>query len=185
EQERKRQELAYLKQLEFKKRQEEKLFVIEQRKAEKNAQREKKIQEKYMEIVLAREMKRITEDMQIRDLKPLPILKPVENMRLSIEAFANSLMIIQFLNNFKDVFHIPDNLILTLNSFQQSSSSSSREINSLCQMLLSIALEDPGIPNPKKGLTNLGQKLSEIDITEHTFSEILRLYIRERNGFDD
>ncbi|CAF4434757.1 unnamed protein product, partial [Rotaria magnacalcarata] len=39
--------------------------------------------------------------------------------------------------------------------------------------------------NPKKGLTNLGQKLSEIDITEHTFSEILRLYIRERNGFDD
>jgi hypothetical protein len=77
---------------------------------------------------------------------------------------------------------IAENLILTLNSFQQSSS---REINSLCQLLLSLALEDPGIPNPKKGLTNLGQKLSEIDITEHTFSEILRLYIRERNGFDD
>ena len=52
-------------------------------------------------------------------------------------------------------------------------------------MLLSIALEDPGIPNPKKSLTNLGQKLSDIDITEHTYSEILRLYIRERNGFDD
>ena len=63
--------------------------------------------------------------------------------------------------------------------------SSTRELNSLCQSLLSIALEDPGIPNPKKGLTNLGQKLSEIDITEHTFSEILRLYIPERNGFDD
>ncbi|CAF3377823.1 unnamed protein product [Rotaria sp. Silwood1] len=183
EQERKRQELAYLKQLELKKRQEEKLLIIEQRKAEKNAQREKKIQEKYMEIVLAKEMKRITEDMQLRDLKPLPILKPVENMRLSIEAFANSLMIIQFLNNFKHIFHLPDNLILTLNSLQQSSQL--REINSLCQILLSIALEDPGIPNPKKGLTNLGQKLSEIDITEHTFSEILRLYIRERNGFDD
>lgn len=69
----------------------------------------------------------------------------------------------------------------TLNTFQ----SSSRELNTLCQMLLNIALEDPGIPNPKKGLTNLGQKLSEIDITEHTFSEILRLYIRERNCFDD
>jgi len=78
---------------------------------------------------------------------------------------------------------LADNLIPTLNSFQQSSSS--RDINSLCQILLSIALEDPGIPNPKKGLTNLGQKLSEIDITEHTFSEVLRLYIRERNGFDD
>ena len=58
-------------------------------------------------------------------------------------------------------------------------------MNTLCQILLRIALDDPGIPNPKKALTNLGQKLSEIDITEHTFSEILRIYIRERNGFDD
>lgn len=43
EQERKRQELAYLKQLEMKKRQEEKMLILEQRKAEKNALREKKI----------------------------------------------------------------------------------------------------------------------------------------------
>lgn len=92
-------------------------------------------------------------------------------------------MIIQFLNNFKHILQIPENLIPTLNSLQQSSSL--RDINSLCQLLLNISLDDPGIPNPKKGLTNLGQKLSEIDITEHTFSEILRLYIRERNGFDD
>ena len=122
-------------------------------------------------------------------------------MRLSIEAFANSLMIIQFLNNFKHILHIrmyssfsmrfvndvfvliADNLIPTLSSLQQSSSS--RDINSLCQLLLNIALEDPGIPNPKKCITNLGQKLSEIDINEHTFGEVLRLYIRERNGFDD
>ena len=80
------------------------------------------------------------------------------------------------------VFFLADNLIPTLNSLQQSSS---RDLNTLCQLLLSIALDDPGIPNPKKGLTNLGQKLSEIEITEHTFSEILRLYIRERNGFDE
>ncbi|UJR35819.1 hypothetical protein I4U23_028566 [Adineta vaga] len=183
EQERKRQELAYLKQLELKKRQEEKLLQIEQRKAEKNAEREQKIQEKYIEIVQAKEMKRIAEDMQLRNLKTLPILKPVDTMRLSIEAFANSLMIIQFLNNFKHILQIPENLIPTLNTFQQSLLS--RDINSLCQILLNIALEDPGIPNPKKSLTILGQKLSEIDITEHTFSEVLRLYIRERNGFDD
>ncbi len=82
---------------------------------------------------------------------------------------------------------LAENLIPTLNNLQQSliNSSSSRDLNSLCQLLLRIALEDPGIPNPKKALTNLGQKLSEIDITEHTFSEILRIYIRERNGFDD
>ncbi|CAF0844083.1 unnamed protein product [Adineta ricciae] len=187
EQERKRQELMYLKQLELKKRHEEKLLILEQRKAEKNAEREKKIQEKYMEIVLAKEAKRIVEDMQLRDLKPLPTLKPIENMRLSAEGFANCLMIIEFLNNYKHILQIPDNLIPSLNNLQQSltSSSSSRDLNSLCQILLRIALEDPGIPNPKKALTNLGQKLSEIDITEHTFGEILRIYIRERNGFDD
>lgn len=43
EQERKRQELAYLKQLELKKRHDEKLLLLEQRTAEKDAQREKKI----------------------------------------------------------------------------------------------------------------------------------------------
>ena len=82
---------------------------------------------------------------------------------------------------------LADHLIPTLNNLQQSliNSSFSRDLNSLCQILLRIALEDPGIPNPKKALTTLGQKLSEIDITEHTFAEILRLYIRERNGFDD
>ncbi len=82
---------------------------------------------------------------------------------------------------------LAENLIPTLNNFQQSliNTSSSRDLNSLCQLLLRTALDDPGIPNPKKALTNLGQKLSEIDITEHTFSEILRIYIRERNGFDD
>ena len=43
EQERKRHRLAYLKQLELKKHHEEKLVLIEKRKAEKHAQREKKI----------------------------------------------------------------------------------------------------------------------------------------------
>ena len=81
---------------------------------------------------------------------------------------------------------LAEHLIPTLNSFQQTlGNPSSRDLNSLCQNLLRVALDDPGIPNPKKALTNLGQKLSEIDITEHTFSEILRIYIRERNGFDD
>lgn len=88
EQERKRQEMAYLKQLEMKKRQEEKLLILEQRKAEKNAQRERQIvtkqnflftfpqikkislqKEKFVEIVTAREAKRVTEDLQLRDLK--------------------------------------------------------------------------------------------------------------------
>lgn len=121
-------------------------------------------------------------------------------MRLSTEAFGHCLLVIEFLNNFKHILSIrtydgrrisheiffvflADNLIPTLNNFHQSSST--RDLNSLCQHLLRTALDDPGIPNPKKALTNLGQKLSEIDITEHTFSEILRIYIRERNGFDE
>lgn len=130
----------------------------------------------------------------------MPTLKPIENLRLSSDAFGHCLLVIEFLNNFKHILTIrmysspndcmwksfsllADHLIPTLNNFHQVSSS--RDLNSLCQQLLRTALDDPGIPNPKKALTNLGQKLSEIDITEHTFSEILRIYIRERNGFDD
>ena len=133
----------------------------------------------------------------------------MENLRLSNEAFGNCLLIIEFLNKFKYILQIrkfdrfskgeklvglnfnfrfsADHLIPSLQTLQQAllSPSSSRDLNSLCQNLLRIALDDRGIPNPKKALTNLGQKLSEIDITEHTFSEILRIYIRERNGFDD
>lgn len=64
------------------------MILLEQRKAEKNALREKKIvschivltmkwierwfnfqQEKYMEIALAKEAKRIAEDLQLKDLK--------------------------------------------------------------------------------------------------------------------
>ena len=109
-------------------------------------------------------------------------------------------MLIEFLTHFQHILHIrtfnravnaltdpssfvlAENLIPTLSSLQQKSS---RNINALCELLLRLAIDDPGIPNPKKAVTNLGQKLSDIDITEHTFSEILRLYVRERNGFDD
>ncbi|CAF0760101.1 unnamed protein product [Didymodactylos carnosus] len=191
EQERKRQELFYMKQMELKKRQEEKLMLSEQRKAEKNAIREKKIQQKYMEIVLAKETKKVAEDMILKDLKPLPTLKAVENIRLSVDAFANCLMVIEFLNNFKQILNIPDKAIPTLNCLQQglltniASAPTTRDINSLCQILLKLALDDPGIPNPKKGLTNLGQKLSEVEINDYTFSEILRLFMRERHGFDE
>ena len=106
EQERKRQEMAYYKQLEMKKRQDEKLLVLEQRKAEKNAQREKKIvsavvhanvlqslsrclqQEKYMEIVMAKEMKRVADDLQLRDLKVIHRSMPSDILHASSSLFS-------------------------------------------------------------------------------------------------
>ena len=109
-------------------------------------------------------------------------------------------MLIEFLTHFQHILHIrtynqavnsltdpslfvlAEHLIPTLSSLEQKPT---RHINNLCELLFRLAVDDPGIPNPKKPVTSLGQKLSDIDITEHTFSEILRLYIRERNGFDD
>ena len=107
EQERKRQEMAYYKQLEMKKRQDEKMLILEQRKAEKNAQREKKIvsdflhghlrklsseclqQEKYMEIVMAKEMKRVAEDLQLRDLKVMHRSVPLNAIHRSPSPFSH------------------------------------------------------------------------------------------------
>ena len=53
---------------------------------------------------------------------------------------------------------------------------SEEEILSVIIHLVVCAIEDPGIPNPQKHLTLLGQNLRQADITNTNVSEILRIY---------
>ena len=54
-----------------------------------------------MEVEIMAELRRPVEDMSLLDeAKSLPEIDRVENMRLSGEAFANVLMIFEFLHNF-------------------------------------------------------------------------------------
>ena len=51
------------------------------------------------------------------------------------------------------------------------------ELLSIMTHLLVCAIEDPGIPNPARHITLLGQSLKQADITHTNISEILRIYL--------
>jgi hypothetical protein len=57
---------------------------------------------------------------------------------------------------------------------------SEEELLSVMIHLLVCAIDDPGIPNPQKHLTLLGQNLRQADITNTNVTEILRIYLIAR-----
>ena len=57
---------------------------------------------------------------------------------------------------------------------------SEEELLSVIIHLLVCAIDDPGIPNPQKHLTLLGQNLRQADITNTNVTEILRIYLLAR-----
>lgn len=71
----------------------------------------------------------------------------------------------------------------TLQSLHQALSSDGTtteaedELISVMTHLLVCAIEDPGIPNPNRHTTLLGQSLRTADITNSNISEILRIYL--------
>lgn len=60
---------------------------------------------------------------------------------------------------------------------QESAFEAEDELLSVITHLLVCAIEDPGIPNPNRHLTLLGQTLRQADITHQNVSEILRIYL--------
>ena len=59
------------------------------------------------------------------------------------------------------------------------------ELFSITAHLLKLALEDPGIPNPREALTTFGGKVVDCEIDDDNMSEILRIFIAARNGKED
>lgn len=60
---------------------------------------------------------------------------------------------------------------------QENALEAEDELLSVITHLLICAIEDPGIPNPHRHLTLLGQTLRQADITHQNVSEILRIYL--------
>lgn len=60
---------------------------------------------------------------------------------------------------------------------QENAIEAEDELLSVITHLLVCAIEDPGIPNPNRHLTLLGQTLRQADITHQNVSEILRIYL--------
>lgn len=60
---------------------------------------------------------------------------------------------------------------------QENAVEAEDELLSVITHLMVCAIEDPGIPNPNRHLTLLGQTLRQADITHQNVSEILRIYL--------
>lgn len=70
-----------------------------------------------------------------------------------------------------------DNLQQALLYNDSSTTEAEEELLSVMTHLIVCAIEDPGIPNPARHTTILGQSLRQADITHANISEILRIYL--------
>ncbi|XP_053408583.1 bromodomain adjacent to zinc finger domain protein 2B-like isoform X2 [Mercenaria mercenaria] len=186
EQERRRQHMLLLKALEQRKKQEERERQREERIAEKRMHRERKNEQRKMEFVLAQELKKPREDMELRDFRPMPEFSRIPGNHLDGEAFADCLMSLEFLHNFSKALGFDSQTLPTLKSLQDAvlakTEEDSEEYMSLVTHLLRHALDEPGVPNPKEAVTKLGQKITDIEITDVILAEVLRVFMVIRNG---
>ncbi|XP_071440826.1 bromodomain adjacent to zinc finger domain protein 2A-like isoform X2 [Hetaerina americana] len=180
ERERRRQHMLLVKALEGRKRLEERERRRQEVRAEKVASRERRAERRRVEMELVRELKKPVDDLQLRDQKNLPALERIPNLKLSGQAFADTLMVFEFLHNFGETLGFDMDSLPSLGSLQRAllnEEEAEEELLSVMTHLLVCAIEDPGIPNPARHTTLLGQSLRQADITHANLSEILRIYL--------
>ncbi|XP_030764884.1 bromodomain adjacent to zinc finger domain protein 2B-like isoform X3 [Sitophilus oryzae] len=182
EKERRRQHLALIKAMESRRKLEEKEKRKQQLLAEKQANKEKKLEQRRVDLEILTELRKPCEDLELNQ-KPLPTYERIHGLKLSGKAFADTLMIFEFLHNFGETLGFDMDSLPTLDSIQQAlvpndhSYEAEEELFSVITHLLVCAIEDPGIPNPARHTTILGQSLRQADITHVNLSEILRIYL--------
>lgn len=186
--ERRRQHMLLVKQFDSRKRNEERRKKMEELRVEREKEKERRTETRRMELEILSEMKRPVEDMAVPDPRPLPEIPRVPGLRLCGEAFANLLLVFEFLHNFGETLGFDMESLPTLNSLQSAllneDTECEEELLSVMTHLVVCAIEDPGVPNPLKQLTILGQNLRQADITNTNISEILRIFLRARAQYE-
>ncbi|KAL9966066.1 hypothetical protein ACROYT_G024079 [Oculina patagonica] len=185
EKEQKKQQQMMIRAIESQRKQEERERLKEEKKMEKKLLREKKLEQKRREMILARELKKPVEDMVLKDSKALPELTRVKGLEIPGGAFADLLMVQEFVHNFGEALDLDSSEIPSLWEMQSSLLNDSSEdvLVPLCQSLLISALEDPGCEGPN-AFTTLGVALAKVELNESNFSEVLRLFVLARNAGD-
>lgn len=175
--------MSLVKALENRRKLEERERKKQQLLAEKQANKEKKMEQRKMEMEILTELRKPCEDLEL-DQKPLPEYERIPGLKMSGKAFADVLMVFEFLHNFGETLGFDMESLPTLENLQQAllyndnnSSEAEEELLSVMTHLLVCAIEDPGIPNPARHTTILGQSLRQADITHANLSEILRIYL--------
>ncbi|XP_015115440.1 bromodomain adjacent to zinc finger domain protein 2B isoform X8 [Diachasma alloeum] len=180
ERERRRQHMALIRALENRRRMEEREKKRLEARAERLATKEKRAEQRKLEMELVEQIRKPVEDMELTDHKPLPQIKRIPRLKLSGEAFAEIVMVFEFLHNFGETLGFDMESLPSLKSLQLAllnDEEAEEEMLSVMTHLLVCAIEDPGIPQPARHTTGLGQSLRQADITHANISEVLRIYL--------
>ncbi|XP_064471785.1 bromodomain adjacent to zinc finger domain protein 2B-like isoform X2 [Ornithodoros turicata] len=188
ERENKRQQTALLREQELQKRREMLLMVDLERERRRQhmllvralENRKKFEDQRKMDLQILKEVRRPVEDMRLKDALPLPTLNRIPGLKIPGTAFANLLMVQEFLHNFGETLHFDVEKIPTLNTLQLAlinhDEKSEQEFLTVVQHLLTCAIHDPGTPHCKEAVTVLGQHLKDAPITNESVTEAFHLY---------
>lgn len=174
--------MSLVKALESRRKLEERERKKQQVLAEKQANKEKKLEQRRIEMEILAELRKPCEDLEL-DQTPLPEFTRIPRIKLPGKAFGDVLMVFEFLHNFGETLGFDMESLPTLDNLQQAllyndgTSEAEEELLSVMTHLIVCAIEDPGIPNPARHTTILGQSLRQADITHANLSEILRIYL--------
>ncbi|XP_033175647.1 bromodomain adjacent to zinc finger domain protein 2B isoform X7 [Bombus impatiens] len=180
ERERRRQHMALVRALENRRKMEEREKKRLEARAERIATKEKRAEQRKVEMELIEQIRKPVEDMELTDHRPLPELKRLPGLKLSGQAFADIVMVFEFLHNFGETLGFDMESLPSLKSLQLAllnDEEAEEELLSVMTHLLVCAIEDPGIPQPARHTTGLGQSLRQADITHANISEVLRIYL--------
>ncbi|CAB3241680.1 unnamed protein product [Arctia plantaginis] len=182
ERERRRQHTTFIRQLDSRRRWEERERRKHQNLLDRLLAKEKKLQQRRKEMELLSELRRPQEDSSLSDQKPLPTLNRIPGLKLPGQAMADLLQAYEFIHNFGQTLGFDMETIPTLNTFQMAllpdcSVEAEEELIQVLTQLLVTAIEDPGIPHPGRHTTLLGHAIRMGDITPHNLSEVLRIYL--------
>ena len=92
--------MALVRALESRRKMEEREKKRLEARAERIATKEKRAEQRKMEMELVEQIRKPVEDMELTDHRTLPEIKRIPGLKLSGKAFADLVMVFEFLHNF-------------------------------------------------------------------------------------
>ncbi|KRX49059.1 Bromodomain adjacent to zinc finger domain protein 2B [Trichinella murrelli] len=147
----------------------------EEQKLLKNNEKEVKVRQVRVPI----------EDTEVEHAKPLPEFTPVKHLQLDSSAFADLLMVMQFVTTFGHVLNIKKSDIpslATMHAGLLNNPPDQQAVVNLTKTLLSLLLEYSNLPTGASAIcTCTGLTLKDETVTDANYSELLRLFFTSRD----
>ncbi|CAL9690338.1 unnamed protein product [Knipowitschia caucasica] len=175
EREWRRQHHMLQKEVDARKKAEEKERLKNERTNEKRVNKERKLELRRLEL---QELKKPREDLCLTDHKPLPVLSRIPGLVLSGKTFSDCLMVLQFKHRFGKVLSLKALSLCELQGgLLNMADSGEAKVLELLVNMVSAAVRDPSRPHTHKMKTASGEPLSDLKLDGANVSEALRIYM--------